>query len=139
MHRRTRSQACSYHKGKMLLNLQKEEGSDNRTIVAWKHGCQRRNWKRRNTSDYRNDKGAIGSKSGGQILGRARLVGCHRTPRHLFMRHFKQHCVPSLRMIAYKTNKRLGHQRNRKISKKMSFKKQTMRWCLDQSVIFANA
>jgi len=43
------------------------------------------------------------SQAGGKLMGRARLVKCLRIARKSFMRHYKQHCVPSLSMVPYDT------------------------------------
>ena len=43
------------------------------------------------------------SQAGGKLMGRARLVKCLRISKKSFMRHYKQHCVPSLSMVPYDT------------------------------------
>ena len=43
------------------------------------------------------------SQSGCKLSGRARLVNCFPLAKDRFQRYQKNHCVPSLSMVPYKT------------------------------------
>ena len=44
-----------------------------------------------------------GSRAGGKLMGRARLVNCFQLSRESFEVHRKRHCVPSWSMVPYDT------------------------------------